>query len=429
MVKGAFVKNHEDIEELKNELKKTRQKLMDQFYIDYLSSLPNLYKLRSDIESKEDFTLILLNIDNFKILNDFYGFIIGDFILESMANKLKDFFNNIPVYRLSSDEFAIVLDEKLDFYDLKKYLEKLSCVISHLEFKYANIDIFVDSTLSSSSSSSNENIFSKVNMALKYAKEEGLKIWIYEDNMNVADEYESNLQYAIKIRKALSSSGLTPYFQPIIENTTGKIVKYEALSRLIDGDGVVHSPDNFIPVAKKIKAYDQVTKEVINKTFEIFDENDLEFSINLSFEDIINQDIYKFIIDKLKKSNMGSRVTFELLESEKVKDFNQVVKFFNEVKRFGVKVAIDDFGSGFSNFSYMTKLSPDYIKIDGSLITSLDVDRNSQIVVETIVSFSKKLGIKTIAEYVHSSTVLSAVKSMGIDYSQGFYIDKPNPQI
>jgi EAL domain-containing protein (putative c-di-GMP-specific phosphodiesterase class I) len=266
-------------------------------------------------------------------------------------------------------------------------------------------------------------------MALKYAKEEGLKIWIYEDNMNVADEYESNLQYAIKIRKALSSSGLTPYFQPIIENATGKIVKYEALSRLIDGDGVVHSPDNFIPVSKKIKAYDQVTKEVINKTFEIFDENDLEFSINLSFEDIINQDIYKFIIDKLKNSNMGSRVTFELLESEKVKDFNQVVKFFNEVKRFGVKVAIDDFGSGFSNFSYMTKLSPDYIKIDGSLIKSLDIDRNSQIVVETIVSFSKKLGIKTIAEYVHSSTVLSAVKSMGIDYSQGFYIDKPNPQI
>lgn len=423
------IQNNTDINELKKELEYTRQKLIDQFYIDYLSSLPNLYKLRSDLESKEDFTLILLNIDNFKILNGFYGFMVGDFILESMANKLKESFFNVPVYKLSSDEFAILVDEKLDFCNLKNYLEELSTAISHLEFKYANTDIFVDSTLSSSSSSSNANIFSKVNMALKYAKQEGLKFWIYEDNMNMSGEYESNLKYAQKIRKALSSSGLVPYFQPIVDNTTGKVVKYEALSRLIDVDGVIHSPEKFIPVSKKIKAYGQITKEMINKTFAIFKDNNLEFSINLSFEDIINQDIYKFIIEKLKSSKMGSRATFELLESEHVKDFEQVIHFFNEVKRYNVKLAIDDFGSGFSNFSYMTKMSPDYIKIDGSLIENLDIDKNSQIVVETIVDFSKKLGIKTIAEYVHSSTVLSAVKHIGIDYSQGYYIDKPKPQI
>jgi len=114
---------------------------------------------------------------------------------------------------------------------------------------------------------------------------------------------------------------------------------------------------------------------------------------------------------------MGPRVTFELLESEKVKDFKKVIKFFKEIRRFGVKVAIDDFGSGFSNFSYMTKLNLDYIKIDGILIQDIDNDKNAQIVVETIVSFAKKLGIETIAEYVHSSNIFSAVKEMGIDYS------------
>jgi diguanylate cyclase (GGDEF)-like protein len=423
------MKNSESIEELKKELEFAREKLMEQFYVDYLSSLPNLYKLRSDLEHNEDFTLIVLNIDNFKILNDFYGFIVGDFILESVATKLKTFFNETPVYRVASDEFAIVLDEKLSFYDLKVYLQDLSKQISHLEFVYAHTEIFVDATLSSSASSTNENIFSKVNMALKYAKEEGLKFWIYEDSMQTGDEYENNIKFAIKIRKALNSGGLIPYFQPIIDNVTGKIVKYEALSRLIDEEGVVHSPNMFIPAAKKIKTYDKVTKEVIRKTFEIFSENNLEFSINLSFEDIVNPEIYKFIIDKLKTSQIGSRVTFELLESEKVKDFKKVIRFFNEIKRFGVKVAIDDFGSGFSNFSYMTKLSPDFIKIDGSLIKELDTDKNAQIVVETIVDFAKKLGIKTVAEYVHSSTVLSVVKRMGIDYSQGFYIDKPQPQI
>jgi len=419
----------ENIEYLKKELEHTREKLMEQFYVDYLSSLPNLYKLRSDLEKNEEFTLIILNIDNFKILNDFYGFIVGDFILESVAVKLKSFFKNTPVYRVASDEFAIVLDKKLSFYELKNYLRELSLEISHLEFVYAHTEIFVDSTLSSCSSSSNDNIFSKVNMALKYAKEEGLKFWIYEDSMQTGEEYENNIKFAIKIRKALNEGGLIPYFQPIIDNKTEEIVKYEALSRLVDENGVVHPPNMFIPAAKKIKAYDKVTKEVINKTFETFSKNRLEFSINLSFEDIVNPEINKFIIDKLKISKMGSRVTFELLESEKVKDFQKVIRFFNEIKRFGVKVAIDDFGSGFSNFSYMTKLSPDFIKIDGSLIKELDIDKNAQIVVETIVDFAKKLGIKTVAEYVHSSTVLSAVKRMEIDYSQGFYIDKPQPQI
>ena len=421
--------NHENIEELKKELENARKKLIEQFYVDYLCSLPNLYKLRSDLEENDNFTLIVLNIDNFKILNDFYGFIVGDFILESVATKLKTFFKEIPVYRIASDEFAIVLDKKLSFYELKVYLHNLSRQISHLKFVCAHTEIFVDATLSSSASSSNENIFSKVNMALKYAKEEGLKFWIYEDSMQTGNEYENNIKFATKIRKALNNGGLIPYFQPIIDNITGKIVKYEALSRLIDEDGIVYHPDMFIPVSKKIKVYDKVTKEIIRKTFIAFSNNNLEFSINLSFEDIVNTEINKFIIDKLKVSQVGHRVTFELLESEKVKDFKKVIHFFNEIKRFGAKVAIDDFGSGFSNFSYMTKLSPDFIKIDGSLIIELDTDKNAQIVVETIVSFAKKLGIETVAEYVHSSTVLSVVKQMGIDYSQGFYIDKPQLQI
>ena len=178
-----------------------------------------------------------------------------------------------------------------------------------------------------------------------------------------------------------------------------------------------------------IKVYDRITKTIIQKTFEVFEMHPFDFSINLSFEDIINDEMYTFIIQKLKDSRMGSRLTFELLESEKVNDFEKVVQFFNEIKRYGAKVAIDDFGSGFSNFSYIIKLNPDFIKIDGSLIKDIDKDKNAQIVVETIVDFSKKLGIKTVAEFVHSSTVLSTVKGLGIDYSQGYFIDMPSPQI
>jgi EAL domain-containing protein (putative c-di-GMP-specific phosphodiesterase class I) len=165
--------------------------------------------------------------------------------------------------------------------------------------------------------------------------------------------------------------------------------------------------------------------QMIDKSFAVFEKNDLEFSINLSIEDVMNSKLFYFIIEKLKNSNAASRLTFEILESESIEDFNKVEKFINEVKRYGVKIAIDDFGSGYSNFSYLIKIKADYIKIDGSLITDIDTDRSASLVVQTIVDFAQKLGMKTVAEYVHSSVVMDKVKELGIDYSQGFYIDEP----
>ncbi len=415
---------------LSRELHVVQQSLIEQFYIDPLTRLPNLYQLRHDLEEATRFTLIIANIDNFKLLNDFYGFVVGDFILESFAKTLKNELGDTRVYRIAGDEFAILLPEKMNFYTLKAYISQLCKKLTHIKYAYAQTEIYVDSTLSSSASENNDDIFSKVSMAQKFAKKKQLKYWIFEDSMPFAQEYENNLKYATKVRKAIvDCSGIVPYFQPIIDNETGIVVKFEALSRMIDEEGIIHTPHNFIPVAKMIKVYDKITTTIIEKTFEIFEHNTYDFSINLSFEDIVNQEIYDFIIQKLHDSRMGERLTFELLESEKVNDFNKVVHFFNEIKRYGAKVAIDDFGSGFSNFSYIIKLNPDFIKIDGSLIKDIDKDKNAQIVVETIVAFSKKMGIKTVAEFVHSSTVLSTVKQLGIDYSQGYFIDMPSPQI
>lgn len=416
------------IDTLNTELTHARENLIHQFYTDSLTSLSNLYKLRYDLEQSNERVLIVINIDNFKILNDFYGFMVGDFILESFAKTLRDIFHDAQVYRIAGDEFAVLKPIKMTFYELKHYLAELSLALGHVRYAYAQTEIFVDCTLATSACFDDKNIFSNVSMALKYAKERGLKFWIYEETMRLSEAYESNLKYATKIRKAIVDfSGIVPYFQPIIDNTNGKIVKFEALSRLIDEEGMIHSPDAFIPVAKTIKVYDKITTAIIEKSFAMFEHHPFDFSINLSFEDIINEQMYRFIIDKLQHSRMGNRVTFELLESERVNDFDKVIRFFNEIKRHGAKVAIDDFGSGFSNFSYIIKLNPNFLKIDGSLIKELDTDKNARIVVETIVDFSKKLGIKTVAEFVHSSTVLSAVKALGIDYSQGYFIDRPSP--
>ena len=406
-----------------------RNKLFKRYFTDHLTDLPNLYQLRKDLENDEEHGLILIKIDNFQTINTFYGFVIGDYVIEHVGNYLKETLPEHKVYRLSGSEYALTLDHRAGFYALKTFLDELYNKIKNIDIKYQGSKIYIDFTLASSSHEDNLNIFSKVSMALIYAKERGIPFWIYEDRMDFETEYERNLELSFVVRDAVENSRVVPYFQAIIDNKTSKVVKYECLARLIDKNGKILSPIVFIPIAKKIKIYNSVTKSMINKSFAAFEKSDFEFSINLSIEDIMSYEIFEFILEKLKNSKASHRVTFELLESEAIQDFKKVERFISEVKRYGAKIAIDDFGSGYSNFFYLTRMRADYIKIDGSLIEKIDVDKTSHLVVESIVEFAKKLGIKTVAEYVHSSMVMDKVKELDIDYSQGFYIDEPSVKL
>ncbi len=403
-----------------------RNQLFSRYFTDHLTNLPNVYQLRKDLQDNEEFGLVILNIDNFQTINSFYGFIVGDYVIEQVGKYLKNTISQHEIYRLSGDEFAFLLEEPMEFYDLKEYLTTLYKSINNIQVEYLNIKIYVDLTLASSANNNTHHIFSKVSMALKYAKQKRVPFWIYEDRMNFENEYERNLELSSTVRSAVENSRVVPYFQAIIDNKTDKIVKYECLARLIDDNNNILSPILFIPVSKKIKVYSSVTTSIIDKSFKMFENGEVDFNINLSIEDIMSGEIFQFIIDKLKTSKVASKVTFELLESEAIMDFEKVERFISEVKRYGAKIAIDDFGSGYSNFSYLTKMRADYIKIDGTLIKHIDVDKTALIVVQTIVEFAKKLNIKTIAEYVHSSVVMDKVKELGIDYSQGFYIDEPS---
>ncbi|QOY50903.1 EAL domain-containing protein [Candidatus Sulfurimonas baltica] len=407
-------------------IKEYRNKLFSRYFTDHLTNLPNVYKLRNDLDEEKDFALVVFNIDNFQTINNFYGFIVGDYVIEQVGKYLQETISDNEIYRLSGDEFAFILDKDIGFYELKDYLNNLYNNIKNFVVDYQGINIYIDFTLASSTNGDSKNIFSKVSMALKYAKELGIPFWIYEDRMNFENEYERNLKLSGIVRYAVENSHIVPYYQAIVDTKTSEIKKYECLARLIDKNGKILSPVLFIPIAKKIKVYNIVTKTIIDKSFATFENSEFEFSINLSIEDIMSSEIFNFIIEKLKNSKASNRVIFELLESDAIIDFKKVERFISEVKRYGAKIAIDDFGSGYSNFAYLTNMRADYIKIDGALVQNIDVDENSLLVVETIVEFAKKLGIKTIAEYVHSSVIMDKVKELGVDYSQGFYIDEPS---
>ncbi len=411
--------------ELAKRVMHTKKALFQKYFTDNLTNLPNVYQLRKELENEEKKRIVSIVVDDFETINSFYGYLVGDFVLEQVALFLDEQIDT-TVYRISGSEFAIIV-EHLDFYALKEFLQELYEKINGFTVLYQNTKITITFTLASSASNSMKNNLSKVAMALHYAKKNRLPFWIYEDSMRLENRYEQNLLYATKVRKAVEDGKIVPYFQAILENKTDKIVKYEVFARLLDENDNVIPAELFLPVAKNIKVYSLVTRTIIDKAFELFANKEVEFSINLSIDDVMDGDIYRHIIQKLKAySKLAHLVTFELLESEAVEDFGKVKEFIKEIKRYGAKVAIDDFGSGYSNFSYLISMDADMLKIDGSLIKDIDTNNESYFVVETIVRFAKKLGIEVVAEQVHSSTVHAKVKELGIEYSQGFYIDKPD---
>ena len=195
---------------------------------------------------------------------------------------------------------------------------------------------------------------------------------------------------------------------------------------MIDTNNEIVPPLSFLPIAKKMKLYSHITKEVIHQSCNTFKDRTETFSVNLSIDDIKDANTVQEIINTIIKTNTASRIVFEILESEGNENYDEVEGFITQIKSLGAKIAIDDFGTGYSNFEHILKLNVDYIKIDGSLIKNIEENKKHQIIVETIVDFAKKMGSKTIAEFVCNENIFSIVKNIDVDFLQGFYIGKPD---
>jgi EAL domain-containing protein (putative c-di-GMP-specific phosphodiesterase class I) len=188
-------------------------------------------------------------------------------------------------------------------------------------------------------------------------------------------------------------------------------------------------PFIFLDIAIKSKLYPEITKAIVTKSFEFFRDKNLEFSINLSIVDIQSKEIMRFIFNKLQGFPQPQKVVFEILETDKIENYEEIKNFIKDIKKYGCKVAIDDFGSGYSNFSHILELNVDFLKIDSSLVKFVTTDENSRVVVKTIINFASNLGLKTIAEFVEDKDSLELLEKMGVDFIQGYYIGKPSSEL
>jgi EAL domain-containing protein (putative c-di-GMP-specific phosphodiesterase class I)/CheY-like chemotaxis protein len=230
------------------------------------------------------------------------------------------------------------------------------------------------------------------------------------------------------LKEALSNYNIISYFQPIVNNKTKKIEKYESLVRLIDNDKNIIPPYFFLNIAKEGKYYQEITSIVLENSFRALFYTNLSISINLSALDIEKPETRNTFMELLNRyKTEADRIVLELLEDENIENKATIQTFLKNIKDYGVKIAIDDFGSGLSNFSRVLEYQPHFIKIDGSLIKNIYNDTIAQHMVETIVAFAKKQNIQTIAEYVEDENTYNTICELGVDYSQGYYFGKPAP--
>jgi len=402
-----------DIVEAKN---RVREQLTDE-----LTGLPNRLALLKDLKKLQINTTAVLDLRNFKIFNDYWGIDIGDVYIKKLAQVIaecqREF--SFKLYRLGGACFAIRPNYSMSTEQFCLMAEQLKYQLEHFDMVFNDIDCDIQLTVGVGVSENRALAYAESAIADSKEKFYGRSI-VIKDDVNSRDD---TFYWVEQIKEALKEGRVIACFQQIKSTTSGAL-KYEALARLKLKNGRVVSPADFLGPLKKTRYYSELTKTILTLALNFARQRHCRVAVNLSIQDILDQDTVEFIMQQLKQQG-GSSVIFEITESEAVNDFDQVSGFIKKVRDLGATIAIDDFGSGYSNFVYLVQLKPEFIKIDGSIINSIVDSEQSYLVTQSIVDMARNLKVKTIAEFVSSEQILTRLKPLNIDFLQGFHIHQP----
>ncbi|MDD2384732.1 MAG: EAL domain-containing protein [Sulfurospirillaceae bacterium] len=391
---------------------------------DSLTHLPNRIKFFEDLENYQNPLIALINIDSFGEINRFYGFETGNALLKEFSKKLLFllYSTHYSLYSLGADNFIVITDDE----QTNTFCSKIENIIFRIhEHEFLPHLQGITTRISAGIATEKAQILSRAEEALKQARSRHV-FWFLSSEKEEAI-HEQNFQMLNTLKHAIEHDRIIPYYQAILHVKTRRITKYESLIRLIDENGILYTPYFFLEVAKKSKYYSTLTRMMIEKTLTDFKTRTESVAINLSVEDIEDTATVNFIKDAVMNFPEPSRIIFELTETEAIRDYQTITSFIKVFKALGIKIAIDDFGSGYSNFAYLAQFNANILKIDGTIIKTIASDDNSYQIAAAINDFAKRLGMQTVAEFVCNKDIDDIVKELHIDFAQGYFHAEPLP--
>lgn len=400
-----------------------------EYYIDNDLKLPNMIKYRIDKKVCNYDKLCLVLVETADSIISFLGKnVYTEIAVKAIGIISKKYEKEFIEYGLSTYSFNyktifIVATEKTNMEEFEKICRMIHTDFEQMVNAHHDVTLIQKFTLI-------ENRKHMLEKAIKYSFDNRDKFETFSivpKDIEINKDEIADINIINMLKWAIDNDGIVPFYQGLYNNETKEIDKYESLMRIKDKNGKIHSPFVFLELSKRYHFYNKISTLMIEQVLEDFTDRTEKISLNISLRDIKHTEFRNWFLDKIEGFNDPSRITVELLESDDFKGDEIFFGFLNQVRTLGCKIAVDDFGSGYSTFMTILDIQPDYIKIDGSIIQKIGIDKKFKILLETLSVFSKKLDCKTVAEFVEDETIQNIVSENGITYSQGYFFSKPMP--
>ena len=415
---------------------------------DHLTGLSNRRRFIQDLNheirrverDEQTGVLLLIDIDHLKLINDTAGHAAGDQIIVQIAGLLKrasreqDF-----LARVSGDEFAVAypgMDESMGIEKAGELLERIGGLKPRYGGRSLNVSASIGIVTFPAQGKAPVELLAKADAAMSSAKHSGRNcIRSYDESDMMREEMDNQLVWKDRLLEALDRNELVLVFQPIVAIAAGRTSHYEVLVRMREKSGKLVPPGKFIPAAEQFGLIQRVDRQVLTKAIRYLAElpaelSQMAFSINLSGMSVGSQEMYDCIEKEVRESGVDpARITFEITETAACEQLTSAMEFIQKIRQLGCRISLDDFGVGFSSFSYLKHLRADILKIDGSFIRDIHNNNADQLFVKALVDVARGMGMRTIAEFVENEQVYDRVRSLGVDYVQGYYLGKPELEL
>lgn len=385
--------------------------------------------------------LCYLDLDRFKLINDTAGHNAGDQCLIQITSLIQSCIRGDDVLsRLGGDEFGLILKHCSQDGALKT-AHKITEIISETIFNWDDCDyklgVCIGINPLNKNSQDASDAIRKADLACYTAKDHGEnQVYVYEEEDSELIRRQEETFWATRITEAIENDRLKLYAQPIValKNRDPMKQHLEILVRLLDENNQIIPPSAFIPAAERYNLMHLVDRKIILETFSFIhkysdlDEKITNYSINLSGNTIDDKNIIRYIKEMAEKFEIDTKyICFEITETAAIKNLQKAKLLIKELKRFGFKFALDDFGSGLSSFQYLKNLPVDFLKIDGSFVSDMVNNNIDHAMVAAINKVGHIMGIETIAEYVENDQIIKKLQELNVDYAQGYGIEQPKP--